>query len=320
MEDEKAGGLATRVPEGVRLARANQDERPARTLENLAGDPELDDPLQDEVGLLVAHVAVGRGHPPSGRQSSLHEGEATLGTRVGCFEPHLAATRDSVQPLTAFPTEQKAPPCSVKSQTLECRAGSQAKSTPVGCKNILVNGPIPPGWHTDPADASSLRWWDGTQWTNHTSPAPRAAPGPLPPGVVPAGYTAPPGYTPQPSSYSGQPPGGPGQPGYASAGQAPPAAGVQQPIYANYQPAQGSLGPRGIARGRGPNSFSLTAIGFAALYLVLALTTNFVLLGIVPVVTSVRAFQRGEKLAPLAALAAAVTVATAVYFLGFHHR
>jgi hypothetical protein len=53
---------------------------------------------------------------------------------------------------------------------------------------------------------------------------------------------------------------------------------------------------------------------------VLALTTNFVLLGIVPVLSSFRAFQRGEKLAPLAAVAAAVTVCTAVYFIGFHHH
>jgi hypothetical protein len=78
------------------------------------------------------------------------------------------------------------------------------------------------------------------------------------------------------------------------------------------------VGTRGVARGRGPNSFSLTAIGFSAAYLVLAFTTGFVLLGIVPVMSSIRAFQRGEKLAPFAALAAAVTVVTAVFFLTGH--
>lgn len=29
----------------------------------------------------------------------------------------------------------------------------------------------PPGWHADPWDpVSSLRWWDGRQWTGHTHP------------------------------------------------------------------------------------------------------------------------------------------------------
>ena len=76
--------------------------------------------------------------------------------------------------------------------------------------------------------------------------------------------------------------------------------------------------PRG--RIRGPNSFSWTAIYFAAAYLVIAATTSFVLLGIVPVMSSIRAFQRGQKLAPIAAIAAVVTVGSAIYFLTGGHR
>jgi hypothetical protein len=52
---------------------------------------------------------------------------------------------------------------------------------------------------------------------------------------------------------------------------------------------------------------------------VIAATTSFVFLGIVPVISTVRAFQRGEKLAPLAAIAAAVTIASSVYFFTGHH-
>jgi len=36
-------------------------------------------------------------------------------------------------------------------------------------------------WFPDPADPSSLRWWDGTQWTTHVAPAqPHVAPEPAP--------------------------------------------------------------------------------------------------------------------------------------------
>lgn len=33
----------------------------------------------------------------------------------------------------------------------------------------VAQGP-PPGWLEDAADPSLLRWWDGTQWTEHRQP------------------------------------------------------------------------------------------------------------------------------------------------------
>ena len=36
----------------------------------------------------------------------------------------------------------------------------------------------PPGWHPDPSGQHRLRWWDGTQWTEHTwNDAPHASAG-----------------------------------------------------------------------------------------------------------------------------------------------
>jgi hypothetical protein len=77
---------------------------------------------------------------------------------------------------------------------------------------------------------------------------------------------------------------------------------------------------RSGGRARSPNGFSWMAIGFSAVYLVLAISTNFVFLGIVPVVSAVRAFHRRETLAPLAAVAAAVAIGSSVFFLIHGHR
>ena len=35
---------------------------------------------------------------------------------------------------------------------------------------------VRPGWYADPGAAHTLRWWDGTAWTEHTHPVPDQAP------------------------------------------------------------------------------------------------------------------------------------------------
>jgi hypothetical protein len=75
-----------------------------------------------------------------------------------------------------------------------------------------------------------------------------------------------------------------------------------------------------MRRARGPNSFSLTAIIVGAIYLALAITTGFVILGIVPVFSTFRAFQRREKLAPVAAVVTAAVVATSIFYFTHHSR
>jgi hypothetical protein len=66
------------------------------------------------------------------------------------------------------------------------------------------------------------------------------------------------------------------------------------------------------------NQRSLTAIGFAALYVVVAVATHVVFFGIIPAMAAVRAFQRKEPLAPVAAVAAGLAVVIAVAGLTGH--
>ncbi|MBM7172458.1 DUF2510 domain-containing protein [Streptomyces sp. G44] len=42
---------------------------------------------------------------------------------------------------------------------------------------MTTHSNTPAGWHPDPHGAPQLlRWWDGSQWTEHTSPAPQGQP------------------------------------------------------------------------------------------------------------------------------------------------
>jgi hypothetical protein len=56
----------------------------------------------------------------------------------------------------------------------------------------------PPGWHPDPSGQHSLRYWDGTQWTDHTQDGPpqQQLPAQMPPQQ--AGWGSPQGYGPDP--------------------------------------------------------------------------------------------------------------------------
>jgi Protein of unknown function (DUF2510) len=163
--------------------------------------------------------------------------------------------------------------------------------------------PPPPGWHPDPGDARQLRWWDGNQWTDYTK-SPESSPG------------------------DQQPPGGGGtqQQGQGYPPNGGPPTGYNQPYGQGRRGMGYGMGGMGMGRGygrfgmRGPNSLSWTAIIFGGIYLVIALATGFAIIGIVPVLYTFRAFQRREKLAPLAAVISAIVVIIAVVSLTHGHH
>jgi len=66
------------------------------------------------------------------------------------------------------------------------------------------------------------------------------------------------------------------------------------------------------------NSMTFTTLAVVIGYLVLAATTGIVLLGILPGMLSIRAVGRGEKLAPLAVIAAVGAVAFSLSVMTHH--
>lgn len=176
----------------------------------------------------------------------------------------------------------------------------------------------PPGWHPDPADpGASQRWWDGTQWTEHTR-AGQAAP--AAPSWPAASSSQPPSWPPVGGANGYQPPSG-GY-GYPGAGGAPNGG----PPYGG--PAYGGPAYGGSPYGGGApvqqasfarrNQSSLVAIGVSVLYVLVALSSRIVFFGIVPILTSIRAFRAREALAPVALVAAIVSVVVAIAALSGH--
>lgn len=143
-----------------------------------------------------------------------------------------------------------------------------------------MDGAAPAGWHPDPANPSSgaLRYWDGNKWTDQVRPGTAEAP-PFPPPAT--GYPA----------FGSQP--------YGQQPYAPWGGGRNQ-----------SFGSA--------NRFSFIAVGVSILYLVIAVTTHFVILGILPIGMAIRALGRKEKLAPVALVLA--VIALVVGITGFTHH
>jgi len=64
------------------------------------------------------------------------------------------------------------------------------------------------------------------------------------------------------------------------------------------------------------NRYTCLATGFAAAYLLLAVLAHLVVLGIVPVLMSVRAFRAKERYAVVSAIAAGVALVIGIAHLG----
>lgn len=146
----------------------------------------------------------------------------------------------------------------------------------------------PPGWHPDPAAPDTqLRWWDGVRWTEQVQPQVQQ---PVPPSVSPAWDDTP----AREQSASRQSP------------------GWQQSAGWGYQAA-----PQNLSFAQ-QNRLSLIAGAVVAAYIVIALTSRIVLIGILPIVLSARAMRRREPLAPFAVGAAIIAVIIAIAAITGH--
>lgn len=123
----------------------------------------------------------------------------------------------------------------------------------------------PPGWYPD--GQGGQRWWDGTQWTEHTMPAAPAEPTPTPmphdaptvfPGAPGTGYPqqqqpgygqAAPGGYPQPGGY-------PAQGGYPQPG----GYGGAQPAWQNQLPTNSGGGKGKLYAGIGGGALLLVVL------------------------------------------------------------
>src|SRR5688500_3826655 len=89
---------------------------------------------------------------------------------------------------------------------------------PPSRKRPMNQGNPPANWYPDPKGEAELRYWDGTQWTEHTHSA-QAPAQPAPAAPPPSAAPAP--QAPAPAASQGTAPGQ--QPGYQQPAYTPPA-------------------------------------------------------------------------------------------------
>src|ERR1700683_4554108 len=150
----------------------------------------------------------------------------------------------------------------------------------------------PQGWYPDPNQPGLLRWWDGQTWTTQTQ---SSTGGPVPGVGTGVGTRV-----------------GTGVGTDAEGGPTQRVGDFTIPADLPSGPQGGGTGlGRGRGRGRGRyryrygsgrpggNRLSITAICVEAAYLVLAATTGFLLIGILPLFLSIPAISAQEKLGPV---------------------
>jgi hypothetical protein len=124
----------------------------------------------------------------------------------------------------------------------------------------MNQGNPPPNWYPDPKGEAELRYWDGTQWTDHTHSG-QAAAAPAPATLGP--QTAPAPQAPPPAAASAPP----AQAGYQ---QPPTQAEYQQPP-TYQQPGPAGPGPGGAPSGGGGSKVPLIIGGVVALLALVAI-------------------------------------------------
>ncbi len=185
-----------------------------------------------------------------------------------------------------------------------------------------------PGWYPDPGGAAPYRWWDGQAWTTATHDGGTAAPQQAAPAAVAPTTPAAPqygaaqtGYTPNPM-FGGGATQGAALPGQTAGIEAPATAyGTKSPFDSQGQSSYASLMRSQQVQNNTfwhQNQTAMWTFIVTAIYIFIALSTGFGIIGFVPAALAYRSQVRGEPLALLAIGAAVIAVIIGVTTFTHH--
>jgi|GEM_PF-1295511 len=148
----------------------------------------------------------------------------------------------------------------------------------------------PPGWYDD--GRGQQRYWDGTQWTEHTAPLPGAQDATRPYDTAALGADASQGSSPyaETTPFAGLPTDGPD-----AAGGAPPTGYAAYPAYGAGPGAPGSPPEPGGTNVLGIVALVIAAIGFVFAVIPFVQVVGLILLPIAFVLAIIALFLKGRK-------------------------
>jgi hypothetical protein len=149
----------------------------------------------------------------------------------------------------------------------------------------VTNQNVPAGWYEDPYQPNYLRWWDGTNWTEHLSLKQMATPetqlAETPVQYNPSGV---------PITYSGQ------KRSYSKEVQ--------------FTQSSNRTNSRAIDFTFKSNFYAYLCLISSLIYLWIDINSNIIIIGIVPIIMAARSFSKNEPFRYVALLSAVVVLIT----------
>lgn len=123
--------------------------------------------LADDVAALASQIESEQAAPGEESSGWAASGTTQAAEATPSFEPTLPGSGAAAEPAAQPAAQQSAEPAQQATETAQQAAAETAGASAAAASAATA----PAGWYADPSTRFELRYWDGTQWTEHVSRA-----------------------------------------------------------------------------------------------------------------------------------------------------